>query len=431
MKFRTLFFILALIASPSWAASTATQTIPGTYGSAGSFVPATSSAPLPVSVYDLGNHSGYCYTSNGSSSPATFQVCGGGGGSGTVTSVGIATANGVTPTGSPVTTSGTITLVPTAGGTFASSANNLGFFASTTSAQLAGVISDETGTGSAVFGTAPTISGGNLTGTTSIGTANLSGPETITSSSATCFTAGPSGATTPAFTVNCSSAVGTTVVVTGGAGTAAPVISVSGTTMGLTINSGANLLLNSTGSGSTIIGSSLESDFFSQLKTAGLDVFEFGGVTQAEFSNTQNYFLQSVAIGTTTPLTTLDVRGATSTNQLIGNSGNPTIAVGAAAGTGASATISGTTISGVINVTSGTSTTASAILATITLNGTLAATPKQCSLTPQNANAVGQALMVYPGVPSTTSNVTTFTINVAGSAVPASTNSFQWGYSCF
>ena len=42
-------------------------------------------------------------------------------------------------------------------GTVALSANNLSFFASTTSAQLAGVLSDETGTGSAVFATSPSL----------------------------------------------------------------------------------------------------------------------------------------------------------------------------------------------------------------------------------------------------------------------------------
>lgn len=51
-----------------------------------------------------------------------------------------------------------------AGGTVAYTANNLSAFAATTSAQFLGVLSDETGTGVAVFGTAPTISGLNSTG---------------------------------------------------------------------------------------------------------------------------------------------------------------------------------------------------------------------------------------------------------------------------
>lgn len=56
----------------------------------------------------------------------------------------------------------TITM-PDATGTVALTANNLGVFASTTSAQLAGVISDETGSGSLVFGSSPTISTPTLT----------------------------------------------------------------------------------------------------------------------------------------------------------------------------------------------------------------------------------------------------------------------------
>ena len=246
-----------------------------------SCTPVSSTSPLPIGVYDSGNHSGYVLTSNGSSSPATFQAGGGGGsgtvtsvsvvtangisgsvanatttpavtltlgaitpssvastgavsgttgsfsstlgvtgaatftvaptisafstagvltnnasgvlasttalsvaylnggsgassstfwrgdgtwatpagGSGTVTSVGVASANGVTASGSPVTTSGNITLAPTVGGSFAASNNNLGFFAATTSAQLAGVLSDETGTGFAVFSASPTFTG--------------------------------------------------------------------------------------------------------------------------------------------------------------------------------------------------------------------------------------------------------------------------------
>jgi hypothetical protein len=49
----------------------------------------------------------------------------------------------------------------------AATASPLSQFAATTSAQLAGVLSDETGTGVAVFGTAPTISQPNIVGVTS------------------------------------------------------------------------------------------------------------------------------------------------------------------------------------------------------------------------------------------------------------------------
>jgi hypothetical protein len=48
---------------------------------------------------------------------------------------------------------------------------NLSQFAATTSAQLAGVLSDETGTGSAVFGTSPNITTPNLVGVTNASSA--------------------------------------------------------------------------------------------------------------------------------------------------------------------------------------------------------------------------------------------------------------------
>lgn len=81
----------------------------------------------------------------------------GGSGGGGVSSFAFTNANGASGSVATATTTPTLTLTPTAGGTFASSANNLGFFAATTSAQLAGVISDETGTGALVFANTPTL----------------------------------------------------------------------------------------------------------------------------------------------------------------------------------------------------------------------------------------------------------------------------------
>lgn len=79
-----------------------------------------------------------------------------------------APANGATLTiadGKTFTASNTLTFTGTdssnvafgTGGTVAYTADNLGVFAATTSAQLAGVISDETGSGALVFGTSPTF----------------------------------------------------------------------------------------------------------------------------------------------------------------------------------------------------------------------------------------------------------------------------------
>ena len=67
---------------------------------------------------------------------------------------------------SPLTANHTVTLAngntTLQAGTMAVTGTNLSQFASTTSAQLAGVISDETGSGSLVFGTTPTITGASL-----------------------------------------------------------------------------------------------------------------------------------------------------------------------------------------------------------------------------------------------------------------------------
>lgn len=137
---------------------------------------------------------------------------------------------------------------------------------------------------------------------------------------------------------------------------------------------------------------------------------------------------QTIGIGTTTPRnsSTLDVNGITAVAQLVGNSGAPTVAVGAGAGSGATASIAGTNLAGVVTVSTGTSTTGSSVLATITFNGTLGTAPQGCTLFPRNANAVGQVAMVYTTAPSTT----IWTISVGGSAIPASTTSFIWSYAC-
>lgn len=115
--------------------------------------------------------------------------------------------------------------------------------------------------------------------------------------------------------------------------------------------------------------------------------------------------------------------GKVSANQFIGIGSAPTISVGAASGSGGSASLTGTNTSGHISITTGTSTIASAVLATVTFNGTLATSPQICPITPVGANANGQVAMVAPSFPSTSG----FTINVAGNAIPASTT-YTYGY---
>lgn len=115
---------------------------------------------------------------------------------GTVTSVSVTTANGVSGTVATATTTPAISLTlgaitPTSvaasgavSGSNLSGTNtgdvantalttgNLSQFAATTSAQLAGVLTDETGTGALVFGTSPTITTGIVAGSATMALLN-------------------------------------------------------------------------------------------------------------------------------------------------------------------------------------------------------------------------------------------------------------------
>jgi hypothetical protein len=101
-------------------------------------------ASPPTGAQYFNTTSGLTRVWNGSS----WSNQGSGGGGGTVTS--IATTGPIT--GGPITTTGTIACA-----TCGVTGSPLSQFASTTSAQLRGIISDETGTGAAVFATSPTL----------------------------------------------------------------------------------------------------------------------------------------------------------------------------------------------------------------------------------------------------------------------------------
>lgn len=100
---------------------------------------------------------------------------------------------------------GAVTGLATTGG-------KLSQFAATTSAELAGVISDETGSGSLVFGTSPSISNPTITGTASMASLSSSGTATFTKVVETAVALGNTGT---AITINLSSGTLFTATLTG------------------------------------------------------------------------------------------------------------------------------------------------------------------------------------------------------------------------
>jgi hypothetical protein len=115
------------------------------------------------------------------------------------------------------------------------------------------------------------------------------------------------------------------------------------------------------------------------------------------------------------------VRGATPI--LIGNNSNAaTIAAGAAAGTGATVSITGNQLNGELTVNTGSSTTTTGVLATVTLP---VACPTKCIVKLQPSSSFGstQDQKVF-----TTTTAGTFVLNVNGTALTASTNDGKWFY---
>lgn len=221
---------------------------------------------------------GTCIQSNGTTN--VYGSCGGGGGSGTVTSFSFTNGNGATGVVIGTTTTPALTLSPTATGTFAASANNLGFFAATTSLQLAGVISDETGTGALVFAGSPTFTGTVTAATVTEGTT------TITSTSSNALAVGANGATNPVLSVDASTAsVVSGVAIKGSATGVAPTITTidSGATSGLTVQQkGASTLTLGNGGNSGSINVT-QSDISMQVSNTGNFNINQNGTTVAQF----------------------------------------------------------------------------------------------------------------------------------------------------
>jgi hypothetical protein len=117
--------------------------------------------------------------------------------------------------------------------------------------------------------------------------------------------------------------------------------------------------------------------------------------------------------------------GVVQVQQVMGSGSTPSMSMGSAAGTGGSHSLSGTTLSGVLTVTTGTAPAASSTLATMGWTLPSSTPPQGCTLMPRNANAAAVSGTIYTGVPTTGG----WTVNVGGTALAAST-AYSWSYQC-
>jgi hypothetical protein len=132
-----------------------------------------------------------------------------------------------------------------------------------------------------------------------------------------------------------------------------------------------------------------------------------------------------VGIGTNNPSTTLDVSGDTKSTHFVGGGSAPTIAAGAAAGTGPTISVTGTDSAHIVAVTAGTTPTSNTTIATVTFNTAFSSAPV-CVYSAANANAA--VLFGSSGVyiNSTTSS---YTLMLSPGALTASTQ-YIWNVHC-
>ncbi len=112
--------------------------------------------------------------------------------------------------------------------------------------------------------------------------------------------------------------------------------------------------------------------------------------------------------------------------QVTGVGATPSVAAGAAAGSGSNATVSGTPLSGALSVTTGSGPSSNSTLTNIGWTLPSTTPPQGCSLMPRNAAAAAASGTIFTGAPSGSG----WTVNVGAIALAASTN-YVWTYQCF
>jgi len=221
-------------------------------------------------------------TWQGSLITGTYGGTGVNNGSSTITIGGNVTFSGAYTT--TLTVSGATSITLPTSGTLATTSNNLGAFAATTSAQLAGVISDETGSGVLVFGTSPSFTTSVVTGSSSFDVFNTTATTINAFGAATTLAiGGAAGAQT--VTIGGSSTAASTYNFATGATATATTKTVNIGTNGAAgsttnINIGSSIAGSTTINSGTIVGASTTQNVFNATATT---INAFGAATTISF----------------------------------------------------------------------------------------------------------------------------------------------------
>jgi hypothetical protein len=317
----------------------------------------------------------------------------------------------------PTTSDKTITF-PDLSGTVALSTNKLSFFASTTSSELAGVISDETGSGALVFGTSPTIGTATLNNPSIDKISNLTGNGFVK-------TSGGDGTLSIDTNTYLTAETDTLSSVTGRGATTSTASSFTGgaTIRGLTIENATStddqvvLSITSGGSAARFVGTITNSDLTSARTytlpnvtgtfiTTG-NISDISGLTDSQISDTLTASVFKGS-GTTTDAIDLATAEVAGTLPVVNGGTGATTLTGLLLGNGTSAVTTVTDSSGLAGAISDETGTGSLVFSNSpTLVTPALGTPSAVVLT----NATGTASGLTAGSVTNATFTTALTVN--------------------